>query len=128
MDWLLSFNGIANYTTCVDLVIVDIPGNLAIPNIFMAHGEIPGWNVEKAGFLDQYFDFTNAHLQDDGAILLFHTGSLDLMKTLKGFLKVYRFKVHKEWMGDNRLRMTSVKEVGKTVSYFWGGSLECKLL
>jgi hypothetical protein len=40
------------------------------------------------------------------------------MKTLKGFLKVYRFKVHKEWMGDNRLRMTSVKEVGKTVSYF----------
>jgi hypothetical protein len=72
---------------------------------------------KRQDFLIQ-FDFTNTHLQDDGANLLFHTGSLDMMKTLRGFMKVYCFKIHKEWMGVNWLRMTSAKEVGKTVSYF----------
>jgi hypothetical protein len=74
--------------------------------------------VEKAGFLDQFFDFTSIHLQDDGAIFLFHIGNLDLLKHLREFLTVYHFKIHKEWMGINWLRMTSAKELGKMVSYF----------
>jgi hypothetical protein len=109
------FKGVANNTASVDLVIVDIPDNLAIPN--MVNGEIPTWNVKKARFLDTVFDFTNTHLQDDGAILLFHANSIKLKTALRGFQKIYHFNVHKEWMGVNWLRMTSAKEVGKTVSY-----------
>jgi hypothetical protein len=82
----------------------------------MANGEAPTWNVEKEGFLDIVFDFTNSHLQDDDTILLFHTDSIKLKAILKGFLKVYHFKVHKEWMDVNQLRMTSAREVGKTAS------------
>jgi hypothetical protein len=55
MDRLQSFRGIANNTPGIDLVTVDIPDNLAIPNISMANGEVPTWNVEKAGFLDTNF-------------------------------------------------------------------------
>ena len=96
MDRLQSFNGVANYFVGMDLVIVDIPNNHSIPNISNTNGEVPGWNVEKARFLDQHFDFTNIHLQDDGAILLFHISSWDLLKHLRGFQKVYHFKIHKE--------------------------------
>jgi hypothetical protein len=118
MDQLRSFNGVANYSVGMDLVIVDILDNLSVPNISNARREVPGWNVQKAGFLDELFDFARTHLQDDGAILLFHTCNLDLLKHLRGFQKVYRFKIHKEWMEVNRLRMTSAKEPGKTVIYF----------
>jgi hypothetical protein len=118
MDGLRSFNGVANYFVGEDLVIVDIPNNLFVPSISNADGEVPRWKLEKAGFLDQLFDFTSTHLQDDGAILLFHTGSRNLLKHLRGFQKVYRFKIHKEWMGVNWLRMTSAKDPSKTVSYF----------
>jgi hypothetical protein len=118
MDRLCSFNRVANYSVGVDLVIVDIPDNLSIANISNANGEVPRWNVEKVRFLDQLFDFTSTHLQDDSAILLFHTSSRDLLKHLRGFQKVYRFKIHKEWMFVNRLRMTSAKDPSKMVSYF----------
>jgi hypothetical protein len=74
--------------------------------------------VEKARFLYQLFDFTSIHLQDDGAVLLFHTSSLDLLKHLRGFFKVFLFQDHKKWMGVNWLRMISAKKLGKTVSYF----------
>jgi hypothetical protein len=63
------------------------------------------------------FDFTSIHLQDDIAILLFYVDSIKLKTVLRGFLKVYHFKVHKEWVGVNRLRMTSARELGKTMSY-----------
>jgi hypothetical protein len=99
MDRLRSFDGVANYSVGMDLVIVDILDNLSVRNNSNANGEIPRWNVQKAGFLDELFDFASTHLQDDDAILLFHTGSLNLLKHLKGFQKVYRFKIHKEWMG-----------------------------
>ena len=97
---------------------MDILDNLFVPNISNANGEVPRWNEQKAGFLDELFDFASTHLQDDGAILLFHTCSLNLLKHLRGFQEVYCFKIHKEWMGVNRLRMTSVKEPSKMVIYF----------
>jgi hypothetical protein len=52
MDRLCSFKRVANNILGIDLLTVDIPDNLAIPNISMANGEVPTWNVEKAGFLD----------------------------------------------------------------------------
>jgi hypothetical protein len=62
MDGLRSFNGVANYFVGEDLVIVDIPNNLFVPSISNADGEVPRWKLEKAGFLDQLFDFTSTHL------------------------------------------------------------------
>jgi hypothetical protein len=99
--------------TGIDLVIVDIPNNLDVPNISIADGEVPTWNMEKAGFLDTVFYFSSTHLQNDGAISLFYVDNSKLKMSLRGFLKVYHFKVHKEGMGINRLRMTSAREVGR---------------
>jgi hypothetical protein len=117
MDQLQSFKRVANNTVVVHLVIIDIPDNLTVSNISMANGEVPTWNVEKATFLNTIFYFTNTHLQNDDAILLFHEDSSKLRTALKGFFKVYHFKMHKEWMGVNWLRMTRAKEGGKTVIY-----------
>ena len=118
MDPLRSFNRVANYSIGMDLVIVDILDNLFVPNISNTNRKVPGWNVQKAGFLYDLFDFASTHLQDDGAIFLVHTGNLDLLKHLNGFQKVYCFKIHMKWMEVNRLRMTSAKEPSKTVTYF----------
>ena len=59
------------------------------------------------------FDLSTTHLQDDGAILFFYVDKSKLKMILKGFFMVYHFKVHKEWMELNQLKMTSAREVDK---------------
>jgi hypothetical protein len=60
-----------------------------------------------------FFDFSTTHLQDDGAILFFYVDKSKLKTILKGFLMAYHFKVHKEWMDVNQLKMSNAREVDK---------------
>ncbi len=91
---------------------MDVPENLPVPNISIS---IPPWNVLDENFVDLIFDFANTHIHDDGGLLLFHAEDQSLNSKLKGFMKAYHFKVFKEWMGVNRLRLTSAKDPSKTV-------------
>jgi hypothetical protein len=76
---------------------------------------VPEWNKLRPKFLDNVFDFASAYLQDARTILLFHSDDLNLRTILKGFNNTYSFRVYREWMGINRLQMTSAKDKSTTV-------------
>jgi hypothetical protein len=99
----------------LDLMILDIPDDLSIPQVSNPSTAGPEWNKLRPKFLDNVFDFASSHLQDAGAVLLFFSDDVDLKATLKGFNKAYGFTVFREWMGINRLRMTSAKDKSTTV-------------
>jgi hypothetical protein len=99
----------------VDLMILDIPDDLPVPHVSSPTTDVPDWNKLHPKFLDNVFDFAASHLQDAGAILLFFSDDLKLKATLRGFNNTYGFTVFREWMGINRLRMTSAKDKSTTV-------------
>lgn len=99
----------------LDLMILDIPDDLPIPQVSSPPAAVPEWNKLRPKFLDNAFDFASAHLQDAGAILLFFSDDLNLKAILKGFNNTYGFTVFREWMGINRLRMISAKDKSTTV-------------
>jgi hypothetical protein len=107
------FSGRPEKTSGVDLMIVDVPENLPVPNI---SATIPPWNALDKNFVDLAFDFANNHIHDDGALLLFHAEDPSLNSKLRAFMKAYHFRLFKEWMGVNRLRLRSAKDSSKTVS------------
>jgi hypothetical protein len=63
------------------------------------------------------FDFAGGHVHDDGVLLLFLPDDLKLKATLQGYMEAYHFSIYEEWMGVNRLRLTSARDVTMTVSY-----------
>jgi hypothetical protein len=74
----------------LDLMILDIPDDLPVRHL-------------------------STHLQDAGTILLFNSDDLNLRAILRGFNNTYGFRVYREWMGINRLQMTSTKDKSTTV-------------
>jgi hypothetical protein len=85
----------------VELILLDIPENLPVPNLSSPATSVPPWNTLRLGFLDHVFDFASVHIQDRGAILLFFPDNLELKAKL---------------MGINKLWMTSIRDKTKTVS------------
>ena len=100
------------------MIILDIPDGLPVPNVSRLPFVVPSWNTLRHGFLDHAFDFAAAHVQDRGAFLLFFPDSLELKAKLRGYMTAYNFVLFREWMGINRLRMTSARDRTKTVSAF----------
>jgi hypothetical protein len=112
----MTFVGVEGTRGGVDLIILDIPENLPIPNLSCPATSVPSWNTLRRGFLDHVFDFASTHVQYCGAILLFFADDLDLKANLRGYMRIYNFILFQEWMGINRLCMTSSKDRSKTVS------------
>lgn len=108
------FSGHPEKTSGVDLLMVDIPENLPVPNV---SSSIPPWNELDESFVDLAFDFANNHIHDDGGFIVFHADDPVLNSKLKGYMRAYRFRIYKEWMGVNRLRLTSAKDPTKTVCF-----------
>jgi hypothetical protein len=77
---------------------------------------IPGWNSADKNFLPIVFDFGSSLVHDNGALLFFYKDDLKLRANIRGFAKAYHFSILKEWMGINRLPITSVRDASKTVS------------
>jgi hypothetical protein len=100
----------------VELILLDIPENLPVPNLSSPATSVPPWNTLRLGFLDHVFDFASVHIQDRGAILLFFPDNLELKAKLRGYMTTYSFALFREWMGINKLWMTSIRDKTKTVS------------
>jgi hypothetical protein len=62
------------------------------------------------------FDFGSSLIHDNGVLLLFHKDDLKLRVDIRGYSKAYHFSIFKEWMGINRLPLTSARDASKTVS------------
>ena len=100
----------------MDLILLDIPDGLPVPNVSRPPFIVPKWNFLRPGFLDHAFDFASVHVQDRGAVLLFFSDDLEMRAKLRGYMTAYNFVLFREWMGINRLRMTSARDKSKTVS------------
>ena len=62
------------------------------------------------------FDMGSSLVHDNGVLLLFHKDNLKLRTDIRGHSKVYHFSILKEWIGINRLPITSAKDASKTVN------------
>jgi hypothetical protein len=74
------------------------------------------WNSADESFLPLVFDFGSSLVHDNGTLLLFHKDDLKLRAGIRGYENAYYFKILKEWMGINRLPLTSTRDSSNTVS------------
>jgi len=56
----------------VELVIVDLPNGLPMPDLSIPIFFVPPWNTTNQYFLDCLFSFYTYFLHDDGALLIFY--------------------------------------------------------
>jgi hypothetical protein len=77
---------------------------------------IPQWNSEDKNFLPILFALGSSLVHDNGVLLLIHKEDLKLRASIRGFAKAYHFSIMKDWMGINRLPITSARDASKTVS------------
>ena len=103
----------------MDLILADLPEGLPVPGISNPPSSIPAWNREPEDWFQTIFDFADHHLQDDGAIILFHPSRMSTKSIILGCCSTYGFSVRKEWLGINRLHLTSPINPLLTVSLFY---------
>ena len=85
----------------VDLVIVDIPENLPMPNVSKPTCSVPSQNALDIDFLGEFFDFADEIIHDDGALLLFHPyNNGDFRESFQDHLLAFGFTILKEWLED----------------------------
>jgi hypothetical protein len=97
-------------------MIVDIPEGLPVPMVSSPPTSIPEWNSDDKSFLAMVFDFGSSLVHNNGVLLLFHKDDLKLRADIRGYFIAYHFSILKEWMGINRLPLTSAKDASKIVS------------
>jgi hypothetical protein len=97
-------------------MIVDILEDLPVPKVSSPPTSVPEWNTTDKNFLPMVFEFGSSLVHDNGVILLLHKDNLQLRVDIKGYSKAYNFSILKEWMGINRLPITSAKDASKTMS------------
>jgi hypothetical protein len=102
-----------------DLIIADIPENLPVPNVSDPSYSVPSWNALDSDFLGELFDFADEILHDDEALLLFHPDDNgDFRNSIQDHFAAFGFTIFKEWLGVNRLRLSSAKHKDKTTNLF----------
>jgi hypothetical protein len=115
-DKAQAFRGVQDTSVRVDLMIMDIPEGLPIPMVSSLASSIPEWNKRGDDFLQTVFDFASGLVHDNGVLLLFHPDDLQMRADIRGCMKAYHFSLFKEFMGVNRLQLTSARNASKTVS------------
>jgi hypothetical protein len=97
-------------------MIVDIPVGLPVPMVSSPPTSMLEWNSEHKSFLSMVFDIGGSLVHNNGVLLLFHKDDMKLRADIRGYSKAYNFSILKEWMGINRLPITSGRDASKTVS------------
>jgi hypothetical protein len=97
-------------------MIVDIFKGLPVPMVSSPPTYVLKWNLANKNFLPMVFDFGSSFVHDNGVLLFFHKDDLQLRVDIKGSAKAYHFSILKEWIGINRLPITSARDASKIVS------------
>ncbi len=77
----------------VDLVIVDMLRGVSVPMVSQSGANIPKCNVKFPHYVDFDFIFVNKFLSQSGAILLFHSNDLRILKHIREFLDSYSMSI-----------------------------------
>ena len=110
------FEGTAEARAGVDVIFIDSPENLPVPGISLLPNEVPKWNADPdAEALQSACSFAAEHLHDDGCIVVLHSYSKKSKEDIAGVCETYDFVKKKDWMGMNRMHLTSALDQTKTV-------------
>ena len=115
-DKARAFRGVQGASAGVDLMIMDVPEGLPVPMVSDPASSVPEWNKLPERFVETVFEFASGLVHDNGVLLLFHPDDLQMKADIRGCLKAYQFSLFKEFMGVNRLQLTSARNPSKTVS------------
>ena len=109
------FEGVPNARAGVDVIFIDCPKNLPVPGLSKPPHAVPTWNADPDDEALQFMcSFAAEHLHDDGCIVLFHSYSKKSKENIVGVCEAYSL-VQKDWMGMNRMHLTSAIDNAKTV-------------
>ena len=97
-------------------MIMDVPEGLPIPMVSDPALSVPEWNKFLERFVETVFEFASGLVHDGDVLLLFHPDDLQMKSDIRGCLKAYHFSLFNEFMGVNRLQLTSARSASKTVS------------
>jgi hypothetical protein len=111
-----TFRGVQGTNGGVDLMIVDIREGLPVNMVSSPPTSVHDWNSDDKNFLAMVFDFGSSLVHDNGMLLFFHKDNLKLRADIRGYSKAYHFSILKEWMGINRLTITSARDASKIVN------------
>ena len=111
------FEGVPNARAGVDVIFFDCPENLPVPGVSKPSHIVPTWNADPDDEALQFMcSFAAEHLQDDGCIVLFHSYSRKSKENIAGVCEAYNLVQRKDWMGMNRIHLTSAIDNAKTVT------------
>lgn len=97
-------------------MVVDIPGGLPVPGVSSPDSSVPDWNKRGGDFVQTVFEFATGLVHDNGVLLLFHPDDLQMKADIRGCMTAYNFSLFTEFMGINRLQLTSARNQSRTVS------------
>ena len=115
-DKARAFRGVQGTNAGVDLMILDVPKGLPVPIVSDPTSSVLEWNKLLERFVETVFEFASGLVHDNGVLLLFHLDDLQMKADIRGCLKAYHLSLFKEFMGVNRLQLTSARNASKTVS------------
>ena len=111
------FEGVPNARAGVDVIFIDFPKNLPVLGLSKLPHVVPTWNADSDNeALQLMYSFAAEHLHDDGCIVLFHSYSRKLKENKAGVCEAYNLVQKKDWMGMNRMHLTSAIDNAKTVT------------
>ena len=97
-------------------MILDVPEGLPIPMVSDPSSSVSEWNKLPKRFVEIVFEFASGLVHNNGVLLFFHLDDLQMKANIRGYLKAYHFSLFKEFMGVNRLQLTSARNASKTMS------------
>ena len=115
-DKARALKGVQAASGGVDLMVVDIPEDLPVPMVTSPASSVPEWNRLPERFVETVFEIASRLVHDNGVLLLFHPDDLQMRADIRGCMTAYHFSLFKEFMGVNRLPLTSARNASKTVS------------
>ena len=111
------FEGVPNARAGVDVIFIDCSKNLPVPGLSKPPHVVPTWNANPNNeALPLMCSFATEHLHDDGCIVLFHSYSMKSKENIAGVCEAYNLVKKKDWMGMNRMHLTSAINNAKTVT------------
>ena len=97
-------------------MIVDSLEGFFISMVSFLPKSILEWNSANKNFLNMVFEFGSSIIHDNRVLLLFQNDDMKLRVDIKGFAKIYYFKILKEWTEIKHLPITSTRDASKTMS------------
>lgn len=112
-----TYDGKVNRHPGVDLILFDCQENLPVPEVSSPMSAVPTWNSDpEYEALNNAFLFAETHLQDNGCMIVFHSWCAESKGVIVGLCEAYPTLVVKaEWLGSNRMHLTSAVDKTTTV-------------